>query len=88
MVEGLLRISNADICVSVTGYTSGDKKDENDGIFYFGIKHKETEFVHLEKQCFLGTREEIRYQQTTYILWQVNNMLNKLKKQLKINKIK
>ena len=80
MAEGLLKASEADICVSVTGYTTGEKKSDTDGIFYFGIKEKTSEFIHLEKECFLGTREEIRYQQATYILWKVNNILKNIRK--------
>ena len=80
MAEGLLKASGADICVSVTGYTTGENKNDTDGIFYFGIKEKTSEFIHLEKECFLGTREEIRYQQATYILWKVNNILKNIRK--------
>lgn len=78
MVEGLYNVTKADVCVSVTGYTTGDVKSDTDGIFYFGVKTKD--YVHVEKECFKGTREEIRYQQATYILWKVNDILKKIRK--------
>lgn len=86
MVEGLAKISGANICISVTGYTTGDEKQDTDGIFYFGIKDKE--YLHLEKEQFLGTREEIRYQQSTYILWKTNELLKKARLNLKSTKYK
>ncbi len=87
MVEGLYNVTKADICVSVTGYTTGEEKSDTDGIFYFGIKEKECGYIHLEKECFLGTRDEIRYQQATYILWKVLGILKKIKKS-KVKKLK
>ncbi|MBQ8292605.1 MAG: GNAT family N-acetyltransferase [Bacilli bacterium] len=75
MVEGVTKISNAEVGISVTGYagTSGD--NINDGVFYFAIKVKD--YIYLEKHKVYGTRNDCRKAQTRYILWRLNTILKR-----------
>lgn len=78
MVEGLYEITKADVCVSVTGRAGGQENDPLDGVFDFAILTKEggKNHLHLERQEFKGSRNEVRRMQTTYILWQVLRIIN------------
>ena len=81
MAEGLANITKSNICVSVTGFTSSTLPTDTDGLFFFGIKvNHEEDYIHLEKEQVSGNREECRYQQVTYILWRVYNILRKIVK--------
>lgn len=77
MAQGLYQITKSSICVSVTGLAGGDELNPNDGDFYYSVylnignNHK----IITEKKYFSGLRNEIRYQQTYYILWKVYQIL-------------
>ena len=87
MAEGLYKVTNANICVGVTGFTCSDVKEETDGLFYFSIKYtfNDYEFTFLEKYQVDGTRDEIRYKQTDYIFSSIIQSLNKFIELKKIN---
>ena len=87
MAEGLYKVTNANICVGVTGFTCSDEKEETDGLFYFSIKYTfdDYEFTFLEKYQVDGTRDEIRYKQTDYIFSSIIQSLNKFIELKKIN---
>ena len=87
MAEGLYKVTNANICVGVTGFTCADVKEETDGLFYFSIKYTfdDYEFTFLEKYQVDGTRDEIRYKQTDYIFSSIIQSLNKFIELKKIN---
>ena len=62
MAEGVHHLTSADICVAVTGYAGGNKKDPKDGyvcIGYFFDKKKGA----FDRQ-FEGDRREVRLQTT------------------------
>jgi len=62
MVQGLKRITNDDVCISITGLTDGEKKGKFDcGII---IKDKMYSFTYQVD----GSRNEIRFKQTKLIL--------------------
>ncbi len=72
MVKGLRKISNSNICISVTGFAGGgESKEPTDGLCFFGILHNDgkKEYIHLEKVQVDGNRNECRLAQGTYILW-------------------
>ena len=79
MAEGLFKVTSANVCVGVTGFTCGEIKEETDGLFYFSVKYSfnDFEFTHLEKYQVTGTRDEMRYKQTDYILSSIINSINK-----------
>ena len=87
MAEGLYKVTNANICVGVTGFTCGDIKNATDGLFYFSVKFTfgEYEFMFLEKHQVEGSRDEIRYKQTDYILSSIIQSLNKFIELGKLN---
>lgn len=80
MAEGILKITNADIAVSVTGFAgSGNEKLPTDGLCYFCILVRNNQNLnHLEKIQVEGNRNECRYGQSNYILWRVLQILRKL----------
>jgi PncC family amidohydrolase len=61
MAEGVLKISNADIAVSVTGIAGpgGGTKDKPVGLVYIGIA-KKGEDTKAYKNIFSGDREQVR----------------------------
>ncbi len=74
MADGLMKISNADVCIAVTGYagSSGDKND--DGTFFFAIKIHD--YVYIEEHQVFGPRNDCRASQTRYILWRLKMLLD------------
>lgn len=78
MAEGVHKLSNASISVSVTGRAGGNTQDIKDGTFDFAIitniLNKKCEYVASYKVS--GSRNEIRQKQTIYILWNVLKIVN------------
>lgn len=78
MAEGLLKIADADIAVSVTGFAGlSTKKQVTDGLCYFAILINNNP-IYLEEVKVNGNRNECRYAQSTYILWRVLQLLRKI----------
>lgn len=69
MVNGLKKITNSDVCISITGLTDG----ENKGKFDCGIIIKDQ--THLFNYQVDGSRNEIRNKQTQLILWVLLQLL-------------
>ena len=86
MAVGLYKVTSANVCVGVTGFTCGELKEETDGLFYFSVKYTfdDFEFIHLEKYQVTGTRDEMRYKQTDYIL---SSLVHSLHKFINLNKL-
>lgn len=80
MAEGVYKLSNASVSVSVTGRAGGNIKDIKDGTFDFAIitniLNKKNKYMSFCKVC--GSRNEIRQKQTIYILWTVLKIINNL----------
>jgi nicotinamide mononucleotide (NMN) deamidase PncC len=66
-------IASSDVGIGVTGYTTGDTKAPEDGFFYYAISYRDTLLV--DKDQVEGTRDEMRFDQTTIILWRLLNLL-------------
>ncbi len=78
MAEGLKKITNANVVVSVTGFAGGGSvKQDTDGLCYFCIIINNIT-IHLEEVKVNGNRNECRYAQSTYILWRVLQLLRKI----------
>lgn len=69
MVNGLKKITNSDVCISITGLTDG----ENKGKFDCGIIIKDQ--TYLFNYQVDGSRNEIRNKQTQIILWVLLQLL-------------
>lgn len=72
MAVGLMKVTGANYCLSITGFAGGEDKNPENGLFYFGIlvnDNKYNDYLHLEKAKVEGTRNECREAQATYILW-------------------
>ncbi len=78
MVEGLYNKTQAEICVSVTGRAGGKISEVLDGLFDYAIftNINNSSQLHLKRQAFKGSRNDVRKMQTTYILWQVLRIIN------------
>lgn len=78
MVEGLYEKTKAEVCVSVTGRAGGGASDPLDGLFDYAILTNigGKNHLHIDRQEFKGTRNDVRKMQTTYILWQVLRIIN------------
>lgn len=63
----------SDVGIGVTGYTTSDMPAPEDGLFYYGISFHDTLIV--DKDCVEGTRDEMRFDQTTIILWRLLSVL-------------
>ena len=74
MVEGLYKITNNEICISVTGFAGGSSKLPTDGLCYYGIKINDK--IILEKVKVNGNRNQCRLRQT-------KNILNRLYQEIK-----
>ena len=66
MAEGLFKITNCNVCISVTGFAGGSTKLPTDGLCYYCIKINEQ--LILESVQVNGNREECRMKQTEHIL--------------------
>lgn len=68
MVEGLHKLTNADICVSVTGIAgpTGGTEEKPVGLVYFGLYYKGTIKTH--RFVFNGNRSKVRNRSVTYAL--------------------
>ena len=75
MVVGLKKLSNADICVSVTGIAGpgGGNTDKPVGLVYIGFNF--LNIIHIERIVFTGTRKNIRKNTTKYILEKITLFL-------------
>lgn len=73
MAEMVRAIASSDVGIGVTGYTTGDTKAPEDGFFYYAISYRDTLLV--DKDQVEGTRDEMRFDQTTIILWRLLNLL-------------
>lgn len=73
MVLGLSRITNANVCISVTGFAGGTGKNENDGLCYYGIKIND--LLVVESVQVNGNRNEARYNQKEHILRRVLELI-------------
>lgn len=74
MANGLKKISNSGVCISVTGYAGGNKKDINDGLCFYTIIVNDEEISESVK--VEGSRNVVRRRQTDYIL---NRLLDLIK---------
>ena len=63
-----------DVCISVTGYAGGNKKDINDGLCFYTIIVNDEEISESVK--VEGSRNVVRRRQTDYIL---NRLLDLIK---------
>lgn len=81
MAEGLYRKTKANICISVTGRAGGETKVEADGTFDFAIfvHFGEKEYMQVEHHQVVGSRNDVRKMQTTYILWRTLLLLSNIK---------
>lgn len=78
MAKGVKKISNANVCLSVTGFAgSGTIKLDTDGLCYFGIMINNK--LYHEKIQVSGNRNECRYAQSTYILWKTLILLKNIR---------
>lgn len=86
MANGLQKLSNANILVSITGLAGGDDNPDN-GLFFFTIIFRvgENSYSHIEKKKYFGTRNEIRRMQTRYIFWKIYNLINQKSKEINNN---
>ena len=73
MVLGLKKLTDADICISVTGIAgpSGGSKEKPVGTVWFGFGF----LGELESccQCFTGNREEVREESAVYVLERIKS---------------
>jgi nicotinamide-nucleotide amidase len=74
MVKGLKKISKADVNISVTGYAGGADYNPDDGLCYFAISYED--IVDVEKHVFKGSRNEVRYHISSYILWKAGQIIS------------
>ena len=73
MVLGLFNITNADVCLSVTGFAGGNDSLKTDGLCYYGIKVYDT--LVLEQAQVTGDRNTARYNQKEHILKRVMEII-------------
>lgn len=73
MAKGLQNITNANVCVSVTGLAGGNIPTTNDGTYNacIIIKHKDQEDVIAFKKTEKGLRNDVRIKQVNYIFYQI-----------------
>lgn len=74
MVMGLYNKTKADVCISVTGFAGGEKKQPQDGLCYFGIKVGKK--IILNQVKVNGSRNVCRKKQTKHILKTLYNEIN------------
>lgn len=69
MVSGVLNKTNVDAALSISGIAgpSGGSADKPVGLVYFAWLLRDRD-VKIEKRCFTGNREEIRYDAAIYAL--------------------
>ena len=74
MVLGLKRISNADVCISVTGFAGGNEEQETDGLCFYGILINDR--LVIESIKVPGDRNTARFNQKEHILKRVLELIN------------
>jgi nicotinamide-nucleotide amidase len=77
MVEGLYRLTQADICVSVTGIAgpNGGSKDKPVGSVYFAFRFNKQSQSYFE--LFPGDRESVRNQSANFVLEKIKDYLTR-----------
>ena len=70
MAEGL---QGSTVKIAVTGYAKGIERKKTDGLFYYALILKDRTYLHNHRVT--GTRNEIRFAQTTQILWHLLKIL-------------
>jgi len=80
MLDGILKLSNADYAISVTGIAGpgGATKDKPVGLVYIGVSHRGKNKV--EKFIFNGTRADVRERATTVALDSIRRLILKTRK--------
>lgn len=70
MVLGLYQISQANICISVTGIAGGSITTKSNGSCDYAIliKTDKLDYLYVEHYCNMGTRNEVRSNQVKHIL--------------------
>ncbi|MDR1782422.1 MAG: nicotinamide-nucleotide amidohydrolase family protein [Bacilli bacterium] len=77
MAYGLAKISNSDICISLTGIAGPDgaTKENKVGTVYFGLKIKNEYYpYHI---IFRGSRNQVRLRASKFILFELYRLLQK-----------
>ena len=76
MVEGLKKLTNSDICVSVSGIAgpTGGSIEKPVGLVHYAISTPKG--IICEHQVFRGNRNNIRERATLYILYRVYKILS------------
>ncbi len=80
MAKGLKRISNADICVSITGLAGSNIRNLNDGTYDSSIimeVNKKIEVITFRK-VESGTRNSVRNKQVNYVFYKIIKALEEL----------
>ena len=69
MVRGLYNLSNADLCMGITGIAgpSGGTREKPVGLVYHSFLLKNNKLI-IKKKLHLGTRNQIRIKSTDYCL--------------------
>lgn len=73
MATKVKQISRVDVGIGVTGYARSDIETPDDGLFYYAINYLDQLIV--DKDCVFGTRDEMRFDQATIILWRLLGLL-------------
>lgn len=76
MVQGLKKLTNANICISTTGYAGPSGEKDKIGLVYFGIMINDDLYT-FEKQ-FRGNRNMIRQRATLFALFKVLTLVRKI----------
>ena len=73
MVEGLIKLTGADIGVSVTGIAgpSGGTKSKPVGLVYIGVYVKRVKSLNVKKFQFGGDRKSVRQQAVQAVLYEI-----------------
>lgn len=77
MVNGLFKLTQADICASVTGIAgpSGGSKDKPVGTVYFAFKFQDSRETYL--RYFAGDRDIVRQSSAEFVLTKIKDFLTR-----------
>lgn len=76
MVYGLKKLTNANICISSTGYAGPSGENDKIGLVYFGIMINDDLYIFEKK--FRGNRNMIRQRATLFALFKVLSLVRKI----------
>ena len=84
MVEGLYKVTNCEVCISVTGFAGSNKQEATDGLCYYGVKVLDKLLV--DKVKVNGDRNTARFNQKEHILLKTLELLLELEEKNELSK--